>query len=158
VLMQAAIPAHCFDPSYTNYSRFINAETNSHTPDIYRGYPGNIAAAVRGQIFNFLNTNDFALATGVITNGNANVAVNWEANEVNFKPNDGYSSDGTNCFQNISLGQYRAVTDPREQMPFVVRPRSKAAGAAPGTAGVVLGGQVDLKGAFGFNTDKSEHS
>jgi hypothetical protein len=160
VMMQAAVPAHCYDTNLANYGPFTSAEnatTTSHTPDVYRGFPGNIAAAVNGQIVNFFNTNDFALATGAISVlGIGSVSVSWEANQKNYKPDGAwdYYSDGTNCFQLFS----RTLTDPREKMAFVARPRSQAAGALGDVGGVVLGGQLDLKANYGFDTDSHDHS
>jgi hypothetical protein len=43
-------------------------------------------------------------------------------------------------------------------MSFVARPRSKAVGAQPGVEGVIQGGSVDLKGNYGFDVDRNEHS
>ena len=154
VMMQAAVPAHCYDTTLPNYSLFTTAEVTSPTPDIYRGYPGDISAAVNGQITDFFNTNDFALVTGTFLGYN----VSWEGNEVTFKPDYvwGYTSDGTNCYQN-TLGT-RLVTDPREQMAFVARPRSKAAGGSAGVASQVDGGDVDLTARFNFQNNYYEHS
>ncbi len=154
VMMQAALPAHCYDTTLPNYSMFTAAEATSPTPDIYRGYPGGVSAAVNGQITDFFNTNDFALVTGTYFGYN----VSWEGNEVTFKPDYvwGYTSDGTNCYQN-TLGT-RLVTDPREQMAFVARPRSKAAGALSGVAGQIEGGDVDLTARFNFQNNYYEHS
>jgi pimeloyl-ACP methyl ester carboxylesterase len=155
VIMQAAVPAHCYDASLANYAPFLAAETNilsMRTPDTYRSYPGAINSAVRNQIVNFFNTNDFALATGTVQGFGS---VSWEGNEISYKPDQGfgYSSDGTNAYKSFVL-----LSDARQIMSFVARPRSKAVGALPGVNGVIHGGQVDLKGNFGFDTDKSEHS
>jgi hypothetical protein len=154
VMMQAAVPAQCYDTVLPNYSLFAVAEATSHTPDTYRGYPGNIAAAVSGQIVDYFNTNDFALVTGTLLGYN----VSWEGNEVTFKPDSvwGYTSDGTNGYRS-SFGT-GLVTDPREQMAFVARPRSKAAGALAGVASQVDGGDVDLTAQFNFENNYSEHS
>ena len=155
VLMQAAVPASCYDTSFTNYAPMLAAEASQPTPNTYRGYPGAISGAVSGHVYDFFNTNDYALATGTW----GGVAVSWEANQENYKPDTGfgYTTDGTNCF-NARQG-YRTVTDSREIMSFCARPRSKAVGAQPNVGGVLLtSGQVDLKGSFGFDTDKSEHS
>ena len=151
VMMQAAITAHCYDTSLPDYSVFTAAEASSHTPDIYRGYPGNIAAAVNNQIVNFFNTNDFALAKGTFLTAN----VSWEGNEKNYKPDwvQGYTSDGTHCFHDVS----DIVTNPHEQMAFVARPRAKAAGALEGISGAVSG-ELDLTGAFNFQNNSDEHS
>ena len=153
VLMQAAVPAHCYQTNLPDYSAFTAAENNSHTPDIYRGYPGNIAGAVNNQIVNFFNTNDFALATGTLP---AIGSVSWEGNQVNYKPDwvQGYTSDGTNCFHDVS----DVVTNAHEKMAFVARPRSKAAGAREGVAGEIGGGEVDLKANYGFDRNADEHS
>ena len=153
VLMQAAVPAHCYDTNLANYARFLTAETNTPTPDMYRGYAGNISSAVRGSLVNFYNTNDFALATGTLW---LIGEVNWEANQVNYKPDVGldYSSNETNAYKGSTL-----VTDARQIMSFVARPRSKAAGALPGVGGVVATAkQVDLKTSYGFDRGRSEHS
>jgi pimeloyl-ACP methyl ester carboxylesterase len=148
VLMQAAAPAHCYDTSLPNYAPFISAEQGNATPDTYRGYPGAISGAVRNRIINFYNTNDFALATAIVGN--------WEQNQRFFKPNTskGYTSDGTNGFKDGVL-----LTENREVMSFVSRPRSKAVGAQPGVGGVITSlDQVDLKGNYGFDTEWDEHS
>jgi len=154
VMMQAAVPAQCYDTSLSNYSPFMAMETGSHTPDVYRGYPGNIATAVNGQIVNFFNTNDFALAKGT----KAGVNISWEGNQETYKPDWywNYNSDGTYCYQGDSM--QRTVIDPREQMAFVARPRSQAVGALAGVAGQVSGGQLDLTAHFNFQNSSQEHS
>jgi hypothetical protein len=148
VLMQAAVPAHCYDATLTNYSRFILAEQLVPTPDTYRGYPGAIQGIVRNQIVNFFNTNDYALVTGPIGN--------WEVNQVTFKPDVflGYNTDGTDSYKNSVV-----LSDSREIMAFVSRPRSQAIGARPGVGGVIaIAGEVDLTGRFGFLDGSDEHS
>lgn len=155
VLMQVAVPASCYDTTFTNYPPMLAAEASQPTPNTYRGYPGAISGAVSGHLVNFYNTNDYALATGTLP---LIGAINWEANQENYKPDTGfgYTTDGTNCF-NARQG-YRIVTDSREIMSFCARPRSKAVGAQPNVGGVIQGGSVDLKANYGFDLDKSEHS
>jgi pimeloyl-ACP methyl ester carboxylesterase len=152
VLMQAAVPAHCYDTSLPNFADFVASETSSHTPDVYRGYPGAINLALNGQMTDFFNTNDYALATGKL----GLLPANWEANQKNFKPDGGfnYSTDGTNCFWNYTT----SITDSREIMAFCSRPRSKAAGALGGVGGVIQGTAVDLTGSFNFRGASHEHS
>jgi hypothetical protein len=60
------------------------------------GYPGTISGAVIGGLYDFYNTNDFALATGAI----AGYPVSWEANQKKYKPDSGwgYLTDGLNLF------------------------------------------------------------
>ena len=148
VLMQAAVPAHCYDTSLPNYGVFTNAEQAYHTPDTYRGYPGTISAAVKNHMVNFYNTNDYALAKATVGN--------WEQNQTILKPNTakGYTSDGTNGFKDDVL-----VTENREVMSFVARPRSKAVGAQPSVGGVIyVLSEVNLNVNFGFDNKWDEHS
>jgi pimeloyl-ACP methyl ester carboxylesterase len=154
VLMQAAAPAHCYQSSLPDYGRFTTAEANHHTPDVYRGYPGAINGALNGKMVNFFNTNDYALATGVYLG----VQANWEKNQVDNKPDSywSYTTDGTNA--DCYYGNHRVITNPRELMPFVARPRSQAIGARAGVAGVIQGGEVDLTGQFNFFGGSDEHS
>jgi pimeloyl-ACP methyl ester carboxylesterase len=107
VLMQGAVPAHCYDTSSAlNYSRFTTI--SNQTPDTYRGYPGAINNAIQGSMVNFFNTNDYALATGIIDLGAlGTMQVNWEENEAdtkpfNFQPFVQYGWNGTTAFQYLS--------------------------------------------------------
>lgn len=153
VLMQAAVPASCYDMSFTNYAPMLAAEASHHTPNTYLGYPGAISGAVNNHLINFYNTNDYALATGTLP---LIGAINWEANEQNYKPDAGfgYSTDGTNSWRGFTL-----MTDSREIMSFVARPRSKAVGAQPNVGEVVFtSGQIDLTGAYNFRLGSDQHS
>jgi len=154
VLMQAAVPAHCYDTTLPDYPPFVAAEAGSPTPDTYRGYPGAISEALRGQIVNFFNTNDYALATGAILGK----SVCWDGNELSYKPDTlYYVTSGTNAWK--SGFPSRLLTDPREIMSFAARPRSKAVGAQPGVGGVISTiYEVDLTAQFNFRSDKTEHS
>ena len=157
VLMQAAVPASCYDTTFTNYAPFIQAEQQTPTPDIYRGYPGAIGGAVIGHLVSFYNTNDYALVTGAW----AGLPVSWEANQENYKPDTGlsYYTDGTNCWYFDGMHNERVpLTDSREEMSFCARPRSKAVGAQTGVGGTIQGGSVDLTANFGFSRDSTEHS
>ncbi|MDB6015900.1 MAG: hypothetical protein JWR19_389 [Pedosphaera sp.] len=156
VLMQAAVPASCYDTSFTNYAPMLAAEASQPTPNTYRGYPGSIGGAVNGHLVDFYNANDYALATGTIINmfGIA-IPIHWEANQENFKPDapQGYRTDGTNCANGFNV-----ISDPREIMSFCARPRSKAVGAQSGVGGAVQGGSVDLHANFGFDLGSDQHS
>lgn len=175
VLMQAAVPAHCFDTNAPSYQLFLNGEVVAPTPDTYRGYAAGITNALRpgGRISNFFNTNDFALSTWEINQSfyNANL---FGYGVTTMKPNSflGYSSDGTNgllstnawnlSFWSTIYGGYyphgptRTVTDALELMPFVSRPRSLAVGAQPGVHGQVLS-ELNLS-ALGFSNSPGDHS
>ena len=93
---------------------------------------------------NFFNTNDAALAA-------------WVLNEVYYKP------DGRQGYFIVpplqpTLFPNTEISDPREVMAFVARPRSYAVGAQPGVQGVITGTEVDLNAEFGFDRDVADHS
>ena len=152
ILTQAAEAAHCYDPSLPDYARFTDPSL-APTPDTYRGFPGAISNAVNGALINFFNTNDFALVRGSLP---IIGEVSWEKNQVSFKPDTGF---GYSYSTNFSAAYYNGVlvTDARELMPFVARPRSKAVGALDGVRGMIQG-EVDLTGRFGFGRTMAEHS
>jgi hypothetical protein len=50
------------------------------------------------------------------------------------------------------------IIDPKELMPFIARPRSKAVGALQGVSGMIHGGEVDLTANFNFRGAEEEHS
>jgi hypothetical protein len=152
--MQAAVEAQCYQTNLPNYAKFTAAEAVHPTPDTYRSYPGAINGAINGKMVNFFNTNDYALATGTKYGFQAN----WENNEVDNKPSTywNYASDGTNSF--CYYGNPRTVTNLYELMPFVARPRSQATGARTSVAGVIQGGELDLKAKYGFDRNSDEHS
>lgn len=156
VLMQAATPAHCYDPALPDYDVFMTVERRTPTPDTYRGYPGSIDKTVRNRIVNFFNENDFALATGVILGKR----VHWEGNEIDFKPDSGFGYDYIDSVpRKHELFDIWQVTDPREIMALVARPRSKAVGALRGVGGVIdRAGEVDLTQRFNFRGAMDEHS
>jgi pimeloyl-ACP methyl ester carboxylesterase len=150
VLMQAAIPASCYDTSFSNYPPLVAANESAPTPNTYQGYPGAVNEAVNGHLMDFFNTNDYALATGTFLT----FAINWEANEETFKPDEYYRTDGSNCYSG-----FVEISDPREIMAFCARPLSKATGAQPNVGGVLLtSGQIDLKANYGFNLGSDQHS
>jgi pimeloyl-ACP methyl ester carboxylesterase len=178
VLMQAAVPAGCYDTStnINSYSRFTQYDSSSPTPDLaadmgYRGYLTNVT----GNLVNFFNTNDFALATGTAV-GYAPflwwLQVNWEANQESYKPDSPtagasflhykYNPLATaNQRSRLEVGTYgfaHYVTDPHEMLAFVARPRSKAVGAKKGVGGTIDGGEIDLTSRFNFRDGRDEHS
>ena len=177
VLMQAAVPAHCFDPNATSYQMFLDGEAVAPTPDTYRNYASGITNALRpgGKIVNFFNTNDFALTIWRLNQAFYNA--NYLGNGVTtIKPNAflGYFTDGTNSvlrtnvwnqgFLSTLYGGYygngptRTITNLHELMPFVARPRSEAVGSLPGVHGQILGQEFDLQTQVGFTASSSDHS
>ena len=171
VLMQAAVPAQCYDTTVSNLPSLVDWDLSIPTPNTYSNYAAGIDSALRGgNIINFFNTNDYALATAtkIILGSPQNVS--WEGNEALLKPlaffGYGYIQSNslafvtTNAFTvgfGITNLQTRIVTDPLELMPFVARPRCKAAGAQPGVGSIVNGGQLDLA-QFGFGREDYDHS
>src|SRR5580704_2818072 len=108
----------------------------------------------------YVNTNDYALATGTVTIiPYAPTAVSWEANQEKYKPDNpqNYNVVGTNCYygpaEDIDL-----ITNTFQIMAFCARPRSKAVGAQLGVNGVIEGGYVDLHTNYGFNLGSDQHS
>ena len=107
VLMQAAVPAHCYDTTNTlDYSRFTTAP--NYTPDAYRGYPGAINNGIQGSMVNFFNANDFALATGTMVVFGKTNEVNWDIQRIGYQaifcPNPrsiplGWRNLLSNCFR-----------------------------------------------------------
>ncbi len=164
ILTQAAVPAHCYDVSVPFLQKFLDAEANAPTPLYttnggYHGYFANLT----GNLINFYNTNDFALATGTYLG----LQANWEADQVSQKPEDftymlgqsyAYYPSSFRSIAFYAFSQYD-VTDPYEIMSMVARSRSKAIGAQAGVGGVInTSGSVDLVGAFGFGQTRDEHS
>jgi pimeloyl-ACP methyl ester carboxylesterase len=175
VLMQAAVPAQCYDTSVTNLPAFIALEQSVPTPDAYNNYAGGISGSLRGagNLFNFFSAADFAIST------------TWELNQkfcstldtngpVTMKPNTllGYYSDGVNHvlrtnswnqqFLSIVYGGYyegatRTVANFHEIVPFVARPRSKALGAQAGVHGEIGGAEIDLQ-EIGYGGGSGDHS
>lgn len=184
VLMQAAVPAQCYDTTVTNLLAFVTMEQTVPTPNTYNGYAVGIAAALRGsgQLVNFFSPVDFALTAGLL----GTHIGSWEFNQsffestdhgtVTMKPNTllGYYTDGDNntittnywnqtLFSILYGGYYgsgttHTVTNQHEIMPFVSRPRSKAIGAQGAVQGVIQGGEVNLQSDFGFTDATFDHS
>jgi hypothetical protein len=143
VLMEAAVPAHCYDTNAALCPGLFTEEFEHPTPNTYFGYPGAVTNALRGKMSNFFNTNDFALAA-------------WVGNQLLQKPEGDLGYQIIPPLQPYLLSTL--ITDPREIMAFCARPRSYAIGAQPGVQGMVLGAEVDLHVEFGFGTDASDHS
>jgi hypothetical protein len=145
VLMQGAVPAHCYDANAPLQPSLVSEESEQPTPNTYLLYPGAINNAINGAMVNFFNANDFALNF-------------WINNESLYKP------DGSSGYYIVPpLQPYRLlntpITDPREIMAFVARPRSFAVGAQPDVQGVISEqGQVDLAAQFGFGRESWDHS
>lgn len=180
LLMEAAVPAGCFDTSGGNgaggingYLRFWNAESSHPTPDYhqatngdlirgYRGFLETINANVAKKVVNFHNSVDYALATGHKLLGL--LETNWEANEESYKPDGNAGTDwhyryyptrtnlNERATQEFTFFAGRFVTDSYEMKSFVARPRSKAVGAVEGTTANPLPGGA-INGDVNLRTD-----
>jgi hypothetical protein len=163
IMMQAAVPAHCYDTTVPNFPGFINEEQLVPTPNTYANYAAGINNALRGQIVNFFNTNDYALVSASTNIYGINFNTSWIANEELTKPLAvfGYSYNPTNSTAHLTNVAYgvtgRTVTNLFELMPFVARPRSLAVGSQSGVGNMVNGGQLDLK-TLNFTGNDYDHS
>ena len=83
ILSQGAIPAQCYDTSVSFQQKFLTAEAGTPTPlnttnGGYHGYFANVT----GNLINFYNTNDYALAKGTWLG----LQANWGKNHVSQNP------------------------------------------------------------------------
>lgn len=168
VMMETAVPAHCYDPAVTNLPALMNMEQNIPTPNTYSNYAAGIRSALRsGNICNLFNPVDFALVSGL----NGSGLGSWESNQELMKPvilfgyvylpTNGVAVVTTNQFTEafgVTNLQTRIVTDPLELMPFVSRPHSKAVGAQAGVGQVVNGPEYNIQSQLGFTAATYDHS
>jgi hypothetical protein len=182
VLLQGAIPAGCFDPSggqsdaasINGYQPMWAKEANRPTPDVAAslGYRGFVTNAGNAKIYNFFNTQDYALFFGplaawegnqelnkpdpldVLTSIVPNTAYNYDAATVGLPVTQRGQLVNTNSHSTI-----RFVATPYESMSFVARSRSKAVGATGGVGGIV-NFNVDIGPGSGTNLQnvRSDHS
>ncbi|MFZ4774282.1 MAG: esterase/lipase family protein [Terrimicrobiaceae bacterium] len=198
LLMEAAVPAGCFDESGGNgiggvngYARFWNLEVTNPTPDYhqapngdqnngYRGFLQVIGGNVAGDIVNYHNQRDFALATGTKF---FFFEANWEKNQEDYKPDGSttvihsgdwrylYNSNATDLSQRARLENIqfinsspvwaltRYVNNSFEVKSFIARPRSMAVGSTDASLenqpGIMR--HVNLQD-YGFDGRESDHS
>jgi hypothetical protein len=161
VLSQGAVPAMCYDGSAPTLQTLLNAEAVTPTPFAASvgGY-NECWTNISGNLIDFYNTNDFALASGVI----GGIQANWVADQASQKPEAFiggpsyifYPSNQTSVAY-YTLGSHYTVTDWQESRAMVARSHTSAVGAQGGLAGVIKG-SVDLKASFGFGSTRPEHS
>ena len=196
LLMQAAVPAGAYDSrggdgigGVNGYPRFWRAEVNQPTPDFhqspngeltkgYRGFLEGVGENVAGEIVNFHNSDDYALATG--HKAFDAIETNWEANQENYKPDGSsvgrwryrYNPLESNLdqrgVQEFTDAEHRVVnsrfvTDSYEMKSFVARPRSKAAGAVEGSgdnpvARGTIDSNINMRRDYGFTPNAEDHS
>ena len=178
VLMQAAVPAGCYNSStnINNYIRFLQAEVSEPTPDYHndpntleytKGYRGFLEG-VSGNLITFFNTNDFALVSGK----KYGVDANWESNQEDYKPDGNFFTSWRYDYDpQAALNQrgileewtvnmftlVRNVNESHEMKAFIARSRSKAVGAT-GTTGGAVSDAVNLEVNYGFTGNDYDHS
>jgi len=176
ILSQAAVPAGCYDTSVpiNSYPDFLDEETLRPTPNFsadlgYGSYLCAFDANISGSVVSLFNTGDYALKTGKTNVGGVDVNSNWEANEIDYKPNL-FSETSYTYTPSLAIGQRcklvrgsipqsRLLTSIYESMAFVARPRSEAAGAN-GSVGGSIGECYNVGGGSpsNFGLDQSDHS
>lgn len=161
ILTQGAFPAHCYDTNVPFLQKLLDAEANTATPFYpanggYHGY----CASIQGNLVDFYNTTDFALATGTTLG----LQTNWEEDQRAQKPEaflggPSYIYDPNTLYTTAyyTLVNSYNVTDLQEIKALVARSRSKAVGAQGGLHGAISG-SVDLFGTYGFGNTRPEHS
>ncbi len=161
ILTQGAVPAHCYDGAAPTLSALLAAEAITPTP-FYASVGGYQVCwtNISGNLIDFYNTNDFALATGTTLG----LPTNWEENQRTQKP-EAFTGGPSYIFYpsnqtSIAYFQFSSdytVTDWQESRSMVARSRTAAVGAQGGLHGVI-GSSVDLVGQFGFGNSRAEHS
>lgn len=162
ILSQGAVPAHSYDEGLSFVQKFLDEEATTPTPLylINGGYHGCFTN-IQGNVVNFHNTNDYALATG----NKVGFDTNWEANHIIFKPEnfayvlgpDYYFSPGTSQSYRWYLSAPEQITDVHEIRSMVARTRTKAVGSLPNLTGVIEN-EIDLAADFEFGLTRDEHS
>jgi hypothetical protein len=165
ILSQGAFPAHCYDTNAPFLQKLLDAETNSvnavQTPfyPVNGGYHG-YCSPIHGNLIDFYNTNDFALASGIT----AGLQTNWEEDQRTQKPEaflggPSYTYDPTTLITTgyYTFGSSYTVTDLQEIKALVARSRSAAVGAQNGLHGAISS-SLDLKASFDFGKTRDEHS
>jgi pimeloyl-ACP methyl ester carboxylesterase len=170
IMMEAAVPASCYDSGATALPRLVDRDAQVPTPDLhdsslgYRGYLQNIG----GTITRYYNPADFALATGF----SGPLESNWEANQLNYKPDGAYIQQGwrysyipanptaqRGWLLNDALGSNfsRYVTDSYEMKSFIACSRTRAVGSIESIGGPIES-SINLQSAYGFGNTRPDHS
>jgi hypothetical protein len=147
VAMQAAVPAHCYDPStpdrYTpNYPDDYAQYWTAGAPSYFNG------SASAGAYVNFFNTNDYALGK-------------WTLDQ-NGKPDYGYGYDGTNFYYAPTLLSTTTFYFPEDTFnifAYCDPAPCYALGAQAGVEGAFHGNQVNLSAdPYDFGDQHIYHS
>jgi hypothetical protein len=178
ILTQGAVAAHCYDTLAPNLQPLVDKEATSHTPflDSQGGYHSYFEG-LSGNLVNFYNPLDFALATGEHTIvGGVEVKTNWEKNQENYKPEifNTLSTTRRYFFNTFAMennlevrrsGQPTlifVISDFHETRSMVARSRTKAIGALGPNQGQTTQGSirsaVNLHDLVGFGTAEDDHN
>jgi hypothetical protein len=146
VAMQAAVPAHCYDPATPN--RVAPILPNCYANYWTNGAPGyfNGTAGARNYI-NFYNQQDWALG--------------WWNTDQNYKPDTGYGYDEpTDTFLRgtLWLRPLYFPTNRYEIFAYADPAPCFALGAQANVDGAFQGQQIDLHAIFSFGDQHKDHS
>jgi alpha-tubulin suppressor-like RCC1 family protein len=164
VAAQAAIPAHCYDPTTTTVSL---GAFDSGTPNRYANYYTSGAPCYfngvsgAGAYVNFFNTNDYALSRWLLdqkTKPDHGLFSypGYQYSVSSLHPSGFYVQygSGTNDFTNFSF-----PTDTYTIFAYCDEARSYALGAQGSVSGAFAGNQIELDAApFNFDTRHLFHS
>jgi len=171
ILMQAAVPASCFDPEAVALAELASLENPQQTPDDFAnqwGYRGLVATNINATLYNIYNAQDYALGW-------------WITNQKMTKPEDllhpiprfaylyRWSSAAGGSLWNwvidpdlaYVLGdQIRTVTDPQESIAFLARSRTEAVGrvATGGSINITRNFDVGESSSTGLGRERPDHS
>jgi hypothetical protein len=169
VLMQAAVPASCFEPGAATLAGLAGLESPQRTPDEFAtqwGYRGLTAANINATLYNIYNADDFALDW-------------WITNQEFLKPEDllhpvprdpfryrWSGSAGGSLWNWIIIpytgpvvgNQIRTITDPQESMAFIARSRTEPAGMVATGGSVTYNFNVGSGTSLNFGDSRLDHS
>lgn len=181
LMLQTAVPASAVDPSraldwMSLAVADVRAPEGMSTPDPFEtegGYRG-LLGSVETRLINYFNEADFALQTGRVLG----MSANWIENQLMQKPHWPGLSDFRRyawiatapaapldlrpryALQSNPQRMLRPVIRAHEILAFIARSRSRALGAEPRAAGVLLpGGGVNLAATpFAVGNTRDDHS
>jgi hypothetical protein len=159
VASQAAVSAHTYDATVPNYSFTVNlggvnVSFGPNTPNIYGNWFAGNSGGGAGQVINFFNANDYALARlhwqlgqlfkpdqGVLKNGDS-WTYHYNGNASDPSPWNHFSKYDNTLFYNVNVDIVNALTNRYEVMAYAAQSYTTALGATPAT--VHLTGSIDL--------------
>jgi hypothetical protein len=169
ILMQAAVPASCFDAGATTLPELASLESPQTTPDDFAnqwGYRGLVATNINATLYNIYNAKDYALGW-------------WIWNQQQDKPEDmsryfhgtaievgtryewsNYGGGGLGTLYYANGFLHRAVSDAQESMSMIARSRTEAAGRVATGGSIQAGNNFDVgeNSSTGLSKERPDHS